>query len=350
MIDLRSDTLTRPTSAMRKFMCRAEVGDDVYGEDRTTHELEAVSAELTGKEAACFFPSGTMANLTAILTLCARGKELLVGEESDLYNFEAGGVSVIGGIVMHPVRTEITGELSLENLQRAIRDVNDPECAQAGVIALETPNVREGGIPLSVDYLSQLANFAHNKQLPVHIDGARLFNAAIALGVPAKSIAAFGDTIQFCLSKGLGCPVGSILSGSKEHMVVAKRWRKLLGGGMRQSGILAAAGLFALQHHLNRLAEDHELAKRFAVGLMSIDELDINAKNVLTNIVVFRLRDPDADQGSFLRDLQAYGVKLSQVGQGRIRAVTHLHHDTGQIDDAVSCIKSYFRDRKKFAL
>ncbi len=260
MIDFLSDTVTLPTAAMREAMRLAEVGDDVYGEDRLTQELEVLSADLMGKEAACFVPSGTMANLTSILSQCPRGKELLLGDDSDLYNYEAGGVSVLGGIVLHPIATEANGELSLHNLSLAIRDGADPECAQAGIIVIETPNVQHCGAPLSLAYLESLSAFARERDLRLHIDGARIFNAAVALGVSAKSIARCGDTVQFCLSKSLGCPVGSIVAGSADTIKSVRRLRKMLGGGMRQTGFLAAAGLFALRHHVDRLAEDHALA------------------------------------------------------------------------------------------
>jgi threonine aldolase len=345
MIDFLSDTVTVPTQAMRDAMHRAEVGDDVYGEDRATSELEGVAAELMGKEAACFLASGTMANLTAILAQCARGKEILVGDESDLYNYEAGGVSVLGGIVLHPIRTEANGEISLINLDLSIRDEADPECAQAGIIAIETPNVQRCGVPLSLAYLARLSAFAQEHRLPLHIDGARIFNAAIALGISANRIAAFGDTVQFCLSKSLGCPVGSVVAGTGETIKAVRRWRKLLGGGMRQTGFMAAAGLYALRHHVDRLAEDHVIAHRLALGLATIDELQVNVEHVFTNMVVFKLRNPGERQLMFLKDVQPYGIRFGAVGEGKLRAVTHLHHTASLIDEAIVRLKRYFRER-----
>ncbi|KGW86905.1 L-allo-threonine aldolase [Burkholderia pseudomallei MSHR332] len=240
--DFLSDTVTLPTTAMRQAMYEADVGDDVYGEDPSTNRLESYAADLLGKEAACWLPSGTMANLSAILAQCERGRELFVGDDSDLYNYEAGGVSVVGGIVLHPLATNARGEIPLDALQDALRDADDTQCAPPGIVAIETPHVRTGGTPLSLDYLHALRAFCDAHCLALHIDGARVFNAAIALRVDAKRIAAYGDTLQFCLSKSLAAPAGSIVVSDRDTIARVRRWRKLLGGGMRQIGVVTAAG------------------------------------------------------------------------------------------------------------
>jgi threonine aldolase len=338
-LDYLSDTVTLPTAAMREAMSRAEVGDDVYGEDATANRLEALAAERFGKEAACWMPSGTMANLAAILAQCERGRELIVGDDSDLYNYEAGGVSVVGGIVLHPVQSNKRGEIEIDALREAIRDGEDDQCAPAGLIAVETPHVRSGGNPLSLDYLHALRAFCDEQRLPLHIDGARIFNAAVALGVDVREIAGQADTLQFCLSKSLAAPAGSMVVADSAVIRRVRRWRKLLGGGMRQIGILAAAAEVALTTMVDRLAEDHVQARRLAEGLRSIEGIELCCPDVPTNMVFFKVSHPRIDQRRFLEDLSSRGVRMAELGHGRIRAVTHYHHTPQSIDRTVGIVR-----------
>ncbi|AOJ09896.1 GntG family PLP-dependent aldolase [Burkholderia mayonis] len=337
--DYLSDTVTLPTAAMRRAMYEAEVGDDVYGEDPSTNRLEAYAADLLGKEAACWLPSGTMANLTAILAQCERGKELFVGDDSDLYNYEAGGPSVVGGIVLHPLATNARGEIPLDALHDALRDADDTQCAMPGIVAIETPHVRTGGTPLSLDYLHALRAFCDANRLPLHIDGARVFNAAIALGVDVTRIAAYGDTLQFCLSKSLAAPAGSIVVSGRDTIARVRRWRKLLGGGMRQIGVVAAAGEVALRTMVERLADDHAHARRLADGLATIDGIELAHEHVQTNMVFFKVKHAAIDPRRFLEALAARGVRMAELGHGNIRAVTHYHHSADDIDSTLAIVR-----------
>lgn len=339
MIDYLSDTVTLPTQAMRDAMYRAEVGDDVYGEDPTVNRLEAKAAAMLGKEAACFMPSGTMANLTAILSHCRRGFEVLVGDESDLYNYEAGGPSVVGGVVFHPIATDERGRLKIEDLRRAVRDPFDYQCARAGLICIENPHCRRGGRPLPLDYLEELQAFAQEQKLPIHMDGARIFNAALALKVPPARLAAYADSIQFCLSKNLAAPVGSMVVGDKTLVEDCRRYRKMLGGGMRQVGVIAAAGLVALEQMVDRLDEDHRRARLLAEGIHEIKGLAINLDEVETNMVFFRISNPNLSLPDFLERLEAQGVRMGELGHGRIRAVIHYAITDSEIQTTLAAIK-----------
>ena len=338
-IDFLSDTVTRPSAAMRRAMFEAEVGDDVYGEDPSMARLESLSASQLGKPAACWLPSGTMANLSAVLAQCARAQELLLGDDCDLYHYEAGGPSVVGGVVLHPVPTNARGELALEQLRAALRDADDPQCAPAGLVAVETPHVRKGGIPLSLGYLAELRAFCDAHGLPLHIDGARLYNAAVALGRSVDDIARFGDTVQFCLSKSLGAPAGSIVAGDTATVARVRRWRKLLGGGMRQIGILAAAGTVALETMPQRLQQDHALARRLARGLSAVPGVTMAHETIHTNMVFFRIEHPAIDQGSVLQALAQRGIRMAELGHGNVRAVTHCHHTAEDIDTTVEAVR-----------
>lgn len=338
-IDYLSDTVTLPTEAMRRAMTDAEVGDDVYGEDPSVHRLEALAAEMVGKPAACWLPSGTMANLTAVLAQCARGHELILGDDCALYHYEAGGPSVVGGVVLHAVATNERGELPLAALEDAVRDAEDPQCAPAGMVALETPHVRRGGLPLSLEYLGQVRAFCDRRGLALHLDGARLFNAAEALGVTASDIARHGHTVQFCLSKRLAAPAGSIVAGESATLVRVRRWRKLLGGGMRQVGILAAAGEVALRTMVGRLADDHAQARRLADGLRRIPGIRLSLERVETNMVFFQVEPGRMGQQQFLGALTRRGVRMAELGHGNIRAVTHYHHGNEQIDETLAHVR-----------
>jgi threonine aldolase len=343
MIELRSDTFTVPTLAMREAMARAVVGDDVYGEDPTVRHLEDMAADKLNKEASCLMPSGTMANLIAILAHCPRGYELLVGDESDVYHYEAGGASVLGGIVYHPVPTQPNGMLSVSALKQAIRDTGDSQCARPGLICLENSHNRCGGTVLPLAYLQNVRTFAQSQGLPVHIDGARLFNAALALNVNPAEIAQHTDSIQFCLSKGLGAPIGSMVVGSSPFIKEVRRLRKMLGGGMRQAGVIAAAGVVALEYMVDRLVEDHNNAYRLAEGLSKLPTIQIDLSRVETNIVIFCIKDERFTSQSFIESARCANVLVGECGHGHIRAVTHFGITSEDVDAAVAAFEEIIR-------
>jgi threonine aldolase len=336
VIELRSDTFTMPTDDMREAMRSARVGNDGYGEDPTVHELEDMAADTVGMQAACLMPSGTMANLAALMVHSPRGSKVLVGEESDIFLYEAGGAAVCGGLVYDPIPNQPDGSLSLADLaSRFPDDADDPQFALPALICLENTQNRRGGLALELDYLREVQDFARSRGVPVHMDGARVFNAAVALGIPVSAITEGVDSLQFCLSKGLGAPIGSILTGSAEFIERARRTRKMLGGGMRQAGIIAAAGLLALKN-TERLADDHENAQRLAKGLTGLDGVEVGA--VQTNIVMFRIVDPRFTWQTFITYAAARGLAVAELGHGRVRAVTHAGISEADIDAAVRIV------------
>ncbi len=337
-IDLRSDTVTVPPRGMREAMAAAELGDDGYGEDPTVNRLEALAAHLLAKDAALLLPSGTMANLVALMAHCPRGARVLVGDLSDILRWEAGGASVLGGLVYEPIATAPSGELALDDLDRAVDGEEDAMCAPAGLICLESPHCLTGGRVLGLEYLQRVQGFAAAHRLPVHLDGARIFNAAVALGVPAARIAQHADTVAFCLSKGLAAPVGSMLAGSVGFIARARRLRKLVGGGMRQAGVLAAAGLFALTEMTCRLGEDHVHARLLARHLAAVPEVAVEGPAPETNIVFFRLRD-GLEVAPLLSLLEQEGVLMAELGRGRIRAVTHHGIGAGDVAAAAEALR-----------
>ncbi|MCB9762420.1 MAG: threonine aldolase [Alphaproteobacteria bacterium] len=339
MIDFLSDTVTHPTPEMRRAMAEAPVGDDVYGEDPTVNRLEAMAAERLGKEASCFMPSGTMANLTSVLTHCPRGYEVLLGDESDLYHYEAGGYSVVGGVVVHPIRTRPDGTLALSDIRAAVRDPHDPQCARAGLLCLENPHCRSGGRVLPLSYMGSVRALADELGLPIHLDGARIFNAALALGVEPAVVAGFADSVQFCLSKNLAAPVGSMVVGDAAFVADVRRLRKMLGGGMRQVGIIAAAGVVALETMVDRLADDHARARRLAEAIAEIPGIDLDLDEVQTNMVFFRVDAPGHDGRRFLAALAEQGVRMGELGHGRIRAVVHYQISDADIDVTIEVFK-----------
>jgi threonine aldolase len=305
-------------------MAEAEVGDDVYGEDPTVNRLEAESARLTGKDAGLFVASGTMGNLASLLAHATRGQEVILGDEAHIFHYEAGSASALGGLVYHTVPTRADGTLPLEAIEDAIRPLGSDyyHNAGAGVICLENTHNRCGGTILRPDYCAEVASLAARHGLPIHLDGARIFNASVALGRPVTDWTRHATSMQFCLSKGLGAPVGSLIVGDAAFVDRARRVRKMLGGGMRQAGVLAAAGLVALRDMVGRLADDHANAKILAEGLAGMPGVAIDPSAVETNIVIFRLAD--AARASAFRDAaKREGVLLSVVGGGRLRAVTH---------------------------
>ena len=345
MIEMRSDTFTLPTEQMLSTMAQAALGDDVYGEDPTVNRLEELAAGSVGKSAACLMPSGTMANLAALLAHVPRGGKALVGNESDIYLYEAGGASVCGGIMYEPIPTRPDGTLALDDLAAAFPpDQGDPQFALPELICVENTHNRMGGRVLSHAYLAELNRVAAEYGIPVHMDGARIFNAAVATGVAAESIAAHADSVQFCLSKGLSAPIGSILAGETGFILRARRIRKMLGGGMRQAGVFAAAGIVALTSMIDRLAEDHEHAAQLARGLADVDGIEVDPRTVTTNIVLFRVSAEGLDENRFLRAASQRGLAMAEFGHGRIRAVTHRGLSSTDISDALAIVADVVRE------
>ena len=334
-IDLRSDTVSQPTAAMRAAMSAAPVGDDVYGEDPTVNRLQATAAEILGKEAALFTPSGTQSNLLAVMSHCQRGDEYIVGQEAHTYKFEGGGAAVLGSVQPQPLDFEPDGTLDLGKAALKIKPP-DVHFARTRLLCLE--NTHNSKV-LPMDYLETVPGFASEHRLGTHLDGARLFNAAVKLGCGADAIAQYFDTVSFCLSKGLGAPVGSLLCGNKALIERAHRWRKVLGGGMRQAGILAAAGLHALAHHVERLAEDHANAAALAEGLAGIDELIIDRAALQTNMVFVAI-DPPQRAADLQRYLKTHGILIS--GRTGFRLVTHIDVSRADIDRMLAATKDFF--------
>ncbi len=333
VIDLRSDTVTQPTEAMRRAIRDAELGDDVFEDDPTVKRLEEMAARLLGKEAALFMPSGTMANLVAVLTHTRRGDEVIVGDESHILHYEVGGASALGGVLLRAVPNDRRGRLRAEDVAAVVRPV-DIHFPRTALLCLENTHNRCGGTALSPDDLAPVVALARRHGIPIHLDGARIFNAAVALGVPAAELARAADSVMFCLSKGLSAPVGSLLCGTRAFIARARRTRKMLGGGMRQVGAVAAAGIVALETMIDRLAEDHANARYLAERLVELPGVEIDPAAVETNIVVFTLREGTADE--FLPRLAEAGVLATNFGPRRIRLVTHHGIERRHIDEAVA--------------
>ena len=331
-IDLRSDTVTRPGPGMRRAMAEAEVGDDVFGDDPTVNRLQDACAERIGMEAGLFFPTGTQSNLAALMSHCARGEEVIVGQEAHTYRYEAGGMAVLGSIQPQPLQNRPDGSLDLAEVEAAIKP-NDPHFAVTKLVALENTI---GGKVLPRAYLADAVALARRRGLWLHLDGARVFNAAVKLGVPVDRLCEGFDTVSVCLSKGLGAPAGTVLVGRRDVIDRAKRVRKMLGGTMRQSGVLAAAGLYALSHHVDRLAEDHANAERLGRGLAS---LGLRVEPVQTNMVFVHV--PRESEAALRSHLESRGV-ITLPGP-RIRLVTHLDVDAAGIVRAVEAFASFFR-------
>ncbi len=334
---MRSDTVTLPTPAMREAMYRAEVGDDVFGEDPTVNRLEAMAAERMGKEAALFVVSGTMANLVSLLTHCGRGHEIIVGGLAHTFLYEQGGSAALGGIHVHTLRNQPDGTLDLQEIEGAIR-ADNIHFPRTRLICLENTHNRCGGVPLTPEYTDAVGDLARRHGLAVYLDGARIFNAAVALGVDVRELTRGVDTVSFCLSKGLCAPVGSLVCGTRDFIAEARRNRKIVGGGMRQAGIIAAAGIVALEQMVDRLAEDHENARRLALGLAEIPGISIDPAQVRTNIVIFDLVAERPTPAEFAARLGADGVKVLALGE-RIRLVTHHGIDAADIDRALVAIR-----------
>lgn len=321
LIDLRSDTVTRPTPEMREAMATAIVGDDQYGEDPTVRQLEERAAQLVGKEAAAFVPSGTMGNLAAVLAHCDRGDEILIGDESHIFWYESAGPAAVGGISPRTLATSRWGTYDLDEVGHAIREPR-PGYPRTALLCVENTYNRCGGVAVPLDHLRDLRAVADRYGIPIHMDGARIFNAALTLGVSAAEVADTADSVQFCISKGLAAPVGSLVAGSQGFIERVRRQRKVLGGDMRQSGVIAAAGLVALDMMIDRLHEDHSRARRLAEGIDGVPALEIDLEAVQSNIVVFKTVSP-LDKVAFSLALKDAGVLVSDYGLRGLRMVTH---------------------------
>ena len=337
-IDLRSDTVTLPTEAMREAIHDASLGDDVYGEDPATGRLEEMAASMAGKDAGLLVPSGTMANLICLLSHCGRGDEIILGDQAHIFYYEAGGMAALGGIVPHTVFNQADGTMRLEDIERAIRG-DDFHFPRSRLVCLENTHNRCNGSPLSPEYSNAVIDLARRHGLAVHLDGARIFNAAVALGVDASELACGFDSVAFCLSKGLAVPIGSLVCGSYDFIEKARRIRKILGGGMRQTGIIAAAGIVALEEMVGRLAEDHANARRLAEGIEAIPGLSVDLERVKTNIVFFNLDQVRMSEEMFMDRLAAEGLGLLHLGPFQFRMVTHYGVDRKDVDAALEILR-----------
>ena len=338
LIDLRSDTVTKPCRGMRQAMANARVGDDVFGEDPTICKLESVLAERAGHEAGLFFPSGTQSNLVALLSHCQRGDEYIVGQNAHTYKYEAGGAAVLGSIQPQPLDHAEDGTIPLEKIAAAIKD-DDIHFARTRVISLENTI---GGKIIPQEYIAKALVLATDHSLAFHLDGARVFNAAVGQGCELSDITLPFDSVSICLSKGLGAPVGSVLVSTKELVQKARRWRKMVGGGMRQAGVLAAAGLYALDHNVNRLGEDHALAQQLAKSLSAVEGLEVQGGKAHTNMVYLSVA---GDGQAFVDACAAQGVLFTGAKVSRL--VVHKGVSANMIERVVSVIERYFSDLKK---
>ena len=333
LIDLRSDTVTQPTEEMRAAMARAPVGDDVFGEDPTVNELEALAAEKVGKEAAVFVPSGTMGNLIAVLAQTQKGDAVILEAEAHTFRFEAGSISAVAGVVPNPVQG-INGYITPDQLRAAVRGPNI-HVPPARLLALENTHNRAGGMPFSPQEMDATSLLAKQLGLVVHLDGARIFNAAVSFGIPATDLTRNADTVMFCVSKALSAPVGSLVAGRREVVEQARRFRKMVGGGMRQAGVIAAAGIVALKTMVDRLAEDHANARRLAQGLAEVSGLSVNLERVRTNMVLVEVKPP-LTAAEFSTRLKREGVLALPIDPATVRMVTHRHITFAMVERAVA--------------
>lgn len=337
MIDLRSDTVTKPSKAMRAAMIDAEVGDDVYSEDPTVNRLEEMGSAMAGTEAAIFAPSGTQSNLLALMTHCSRGDEYIVGQIAHTYKYEGGGAAVLGSIQPQPLDFEADGTLDLDKVARVIKPA-DFHFARTKLLCLENTHQ---GLALPPDYFSKARQFVDTHQLKLHLDGARICNAAVKCAIPAKEMIQQCDSVSICLSKGLGAPVGSLLCSTRAFVDQARRWRKVLGGGMRQAGMLAAAGIYALENNIQRLQEDHDNAALLAQGLRDIEELKVDDRPAQTNMVFI---ESSHDLNDLAAALKEQGILI--YGGQRVRLVTHMDLGKKEISKAVDAIKAFFSKQR----
>ena len=333
-IDLRSDTLTQPTKNMRKAMTEAEVGDDVFGEDPTVNRLEKIAADRMGKESAVFVPSGTMGNLISMLSHCNRGDEIILGDQSHIFLNEVGGIAALGGIHPHIIPNEPDGTLNLDTVEKKIR-TSDLHYPPTRLIALENTHNYCMGSPIGPEYIQQASDLAKRYGLQIHVDGARIFNAAVALEIDVKDLVREVDSVMFCLSKGLSAPVGSLVCGNKKFISRARKWRKMVGGGMRQSGHLAAAGIIALNDLVDELKKDHFKTQVLAKGLARLNGIALDPELVKTNIIFFNLKHPTLNPDTFLEKLETQGIKMLAIESGVFRAVLHREISESQIERVI---------------
>ncbi|MGV7221901.1 MAG: low-specificity L-threonine aldolase [Nitrospinales bacterium] len=337
-IDLRSDTVTQPTKHMREAMAKAVVGDDVLNEDPTVHNLQNLAAEMFGKESALFVPSGTMGNLISLLVHCQRGDEVILGDQSHIFLNEVGGLSALGGIHPRILPNAQDGTINLETIESSIRH-DDLHYPPTRLICLENTHNYCSGSPITKEYMAEVGKIAKNHNLNIHIDGARIFNAANALGTTVKTLAADADSVMFCLSKGLSAPVGSLICGGTNFIKKAKKIRKMLGGGMRQAGHLAAAGIVALEQQVEKLKEDHSNTEKLIEGLKNIEGIEVNDKFAKTNIIFFNLTKNTPSSEAFLENLERKNIKILMIENGRFRAVLNRHITEANIVQVIKTIK-----------
>ena len=345
IIDLRSDTVTQPTEAMRKAMAEAEVGDDVYGEDPTVNRLEELAAHIMGKEAAVFVTSGTQGNLVGVLANCRSGDEVIMGSDAHIFWNESAGVSALGGIQVHLVPNGPRGTQDPQDVEAAIRPMGNPHCPPTTLVCLENTHNRCYGGVLTVDEAKAVCDVAHRHGIPVHLDGARIFNAAVYLETPVKELVKDVDDVTFCLSKGLSAPVGSLLCGTHAFITEARRWRKMVGGSMRQAGVVAAAGIVALGTMTGRLADDHANARRLSQGLAQIPGIIHDPQQVQTNILFFQAHPSLGTMKEFVGRLSQEGVKV-HISYGSIRMVTNRHITAADVDTALAIVERVVREMK----
>lgn len=337
-IDLRSDTVTKPTPAMREAMFKAEVGDDVFGEDPTVNKLQEKCAEISGKEKALYVPSGCMANQLAVKSHTLQGDEVICESECHIFNYETAAPAVISNVQMMTVKGEY-GVMQLDEIKKFVR-TKEYYFPRTRLICLENTHNRAGGVIQPIEVIKEISEFARKNDIRMHMDGARIYNASVETGISVKEYASYFDSISFCFSKGLGAPVGSILCGSAEFIAIAHKWRKIIGGGMRQAGILAAAALYALENHTERLKEDNQKAKYFANEISQINEVALNLDKVHTNIVIFA--NSKYPKSELISKLKEKGVLISAGSFENLRAVFHLDVTKEEVEDAVKIFKELF--------
>ena len=344
MIDLRSDTVTLPSNDMKRFIIDSPLGDDVYGEDPSVNLLQNKIAKIFNKEAALFVPSGTMANLIAVLTHCNRGDEVILGDKSHIFYYEAGGISAFGGIHSHQLKNNDDGTININDIKTSIRALGNDHFPKTKLICLENTHNACYGSPLNTEYFHDVKKVANKHDLSIHLDGARIFNAAIALNKTVDELTKDCDTISCCLSKGLSAPVGSVVLGTKAFILKAKHMRKALGGGMRQAGLIAAGGIFSLENMIDRIADDHVNAKELAYELHKIKTISINPEQVYTNIVFIYNKNTKISNKQLLNELEKNNIKIDYKGNSKFRLVTHSGFKKRDINSVVKVFKEILKD------
>ncbi len=344
MIDLRSDTVTLPTNKMKQFIMDSPLGDDVYGEDPSVNLLQNKIAKIFNKESALFVPSGTMANLISVLTHCNRGDEVILGNKSHIFFYEAGGISAFGGVHSHQINNNDDGTININDIVSAIRKKEDDHFPKTKLICLENTHNACYGSPINTDFFNEVKNIAKKHNIPIHLDGARIFNAAIALNKSVDELTKDCDSVSCCLSKGLSAPVGSVILGNKNFISKAKSLRKALGGGMRQAGLIASAGIFSLDHMINRIKDDHSNAKILADKLNLIKNIEINLNQVHTNIIFIYNRDKTLSNQDMLLSLEKNNIKIDYKGNSKFRLVTHSSFKKEDINTVIKVFRKIFKD------